>query len=108
METIISILLLSIICAFIGFGFNKMQDPDMIFFWYKNLLNYIGHKSKFLHYLVKPLGICIICNTTWIGILSSYIILHPQKLLLFSMMSVGVCSAGIVIIIVNIFNRLQS
>jgi hypothetical protein len=108
MNYLISILLLSIICAFIGFGFNRMQDPDMIFSWYKNLLEYLGSKSKILHYIVKPLGMCIICNTTWIGMISAFITLHQHKLLLFSVISVGVCSAGIVVLIINKFNQLQA
>jgi hypothetical protein len=107
MNQLISILLLSIICAFAGFAFNKMQDVDMIFMWYKNTLRKIGHKSQLLHYVVKPLGLCVICNTTWIGFITTFVLNPHQKYLLFNMLAVGMCSAGMVILIINYFNHLQ-
>jgi hypothetical protein len=107
MNQLISILLLSIICAFVGFAFNKMQDPDLIFGWYKSLLQNVGSRSRFLHYIVKPLGLCIICNTTWIGFITTVIVNPHQKLLPFNMLAVGMCSAGMVILIINYFNNLQ-
>jgi hypothetical protein len=150
MEHIMALLLLSIISAYIGFGFNRMQDPDMIFEWYGNWLNYlagfrfktIGHrifhfklwwnylrpnsrwfkfdfskeiskdctirrKSKFLYYITKPLGRCIICNTTWIGMFLGFIFFRDLPLLFLNIFIVGVASAGIVVMIINRYHNLQ-
>ena len=124
---VISILFISIISAFVGFGFNAMLQPDMIFDWYREFLEQLpvvrdrafpydsDHKyykeSRILYYLTKPLGICIICNTTWIGMIiaafyfkpvSNYSLIH-----VISCIITGVASAGIVIIITNIHRKLQ-
>lgn len=119
------ILILSIISAFIGFGFQRMMDYDMIFEWYGNFLRklpyfpnprYPMHADAFqykrvnwIYYLTKPLGACILCNTTWIGIIfSSIIFIMYDMKIIFPSICVGICSAGIVIIIQNVFTYIQS
>lgn len=128
---IVELLLLVLFSALIGFGFNKMQEPDMIFEWYKEWLNklpYIKHtyspleliensmisnvkpyrKSMFLYYFTKPLGLCIICNTTWIGIMLTLILLPiPISIRIFCAICVGVASASIVIFLENLFKLIQ-
>lgn len=121
---IFSLLILSIISAFVGFSFNRMQDPDMIFEWYKDWLTKLPYKENpkfwhdvhatrydknmFLYYLSKPLGLCIICNTTWIGILICLIVTeHYSLMTIFNCITVGVTSAGIVTLIINKYNQLN-
>jgi hypothetical protein len=125
---ILSILILSIVSAFIGLGFNKMQDDGMAFTWYKDWLNRMPyrfrdltplemletgkthhmHKSKFLYYLTKPLGLCIICNTTWIGMIACLIVATKWNyMLIFDVIATGMSSAGIVILLINKYNQLQ-
>ena len=122
-----AILLLSIISALVGFGFQRMMDPNMIFEWYHKWLEKFPYiydstwyldvraerykKSKFLYYLTKPLGICIICNTTWIGMLLTFIfsrvIFEDSSFLVLDIITVGVASAGIVVMIVNKYEQMQ-
>jgi hypothetical protein len=152
MEHILAILLLSIVAAFVGFGFKRMQDFDMIFEWYGKWLAYLaGHKfwtftytvlmikiawnrkvfkwlqfdlnndkymsnpnlvqrkeSKFLYYFTKPLGRCIICNTTWIGMFLGFILFRDLPLLFINIFTVGVASAGIVVMISNKYELMQN
>lgn len=118
------LLLLALFSALIGFAFNKMMEPDMVFNWYKDLLiefcwiknpKYpmdsdanILKLSKFRVYLTKPLGLCIVCNTIWIGIILSLIII-PIPVISRIVLSIltGCASGGIVILIENLFKRLQ-
>jgi hypothetical protein len=152
MEHILALLLMSIISAWVGFGFNRMQDPDMIFSWYKDWLEYLaGHKfktlrfriflfkiswngrmpiylwfdlskakymnfstvparkkSKFLYYFTKPIGRCIICNTTWIGMCLGFIFFRTNPRFVLDTLIVGVASAGIVVMIINKYHNLQN
>lgn len=123
-----ALLLLSIISAYIGFGFNRMQDPDMIFAWYKEWLEQLPYsikelsyeealatgktrikrKNKLIYYITKPLGICIICNTTWIGMFLAFMLFRGQPLLFLNIFIVGVASAGIVVMIINKYHNLQN
>jgi hypothetical protein len=119
---------LSFLSALMGFGFQRMMDFGMIFEWYKRWLERMPYrpnpaycydvnadkyiKSKFLYYVSKPLGICIICNTTWIGIINTIIasIIIFSKfnwIIVASCIIVGVSSAAIVVLIVNLYNKLQ-
>jgi hypothetical protein len=135
LDLLIALILLSIISAFIGFGFNRMQDPDMIFQWYREWLNRMPYipikryqidylstvsnpkpilttirhkKSMFLYYLSKPLGLCIICNTTWIGmILTTIFLFKGDWIIILYDLIVGCSSAGLVVLIVNKYNQLQ-
>lgn len=144
---------MSIVAAFVGFGFKRMQDPDMIFSWYGEWLNYLSgnpfrtlrskiflfkfwwntlrpyskrfkfdyskdkfamhpvpvyKQSKFLYYFTKPLGRCIICNTVWIGMLLTFILFPMQHLIVFDIITVGVASAGIVVLISNKYELMQN
>ncbi|MCK9429949.1 MAG: hypothetical protein M0R17_08085 [Candidatus Omnitrophica bacterium] len=71
---------------------------------------HISHsRSKFLYYITKPLGRCIICNTTWIGIILSLLILDMQfEFKILSTICVGCASAALVTIITVIHKRLIS
>lgn len=108
MEHIMAILLLSIISAFVGFGFQRMQDFDMIFRWYHNWLESLSDKNKFWYYFTKPLGRCIICNTTWIGMFLAFMFFQDLPLLFLSIFIVGVASAGIVVLITNKYETMQN
>lgn len=145
---------MSIIAAFVGFGFKRMQDPDMIFYSYGNWLTYMAYtefktfrysifafkswwnlrrpcsnrfkfnfskdkfaisanipmrrKSRLMYYLTKPIGRCIICNTTWIGMLLVFIFFPRQHLIVFDIITVGVASAGIVVMIANKYETMQN
>jgi hypothetical protein len=119
-----ALILLSILSALIGFGFNKMMTEGMIFEKYHDWLESLPYKpnpkfgkdvgaksyiySKFLYYLSKPLGLCIVCNTTWIGIIVSTIVYGKWNLmLLFNDIAVGVASGAIVIFLENKFKAIQ-
>jgi hypothetical protein len=144
---VLSILILSVICGFVGFGFRRMQDDGMIFEWYRNMLINIRNakvntpalcislfmggdttnSNRFtiwllskaikigmintpyiIRELLKPLGLCEICNTTWIGIIS--VILLTKKytwITLLDCVFVGVASAAVVILISNYYHKLQ-
>jgi len=112
MEHILTILLLSIVSALVGFGFKRMQDYDMIFRWYSDWLETLSGKNKFLYYFTKPFGRCIICNTTWIGMLLTFILFpvlfKQSSLLVFDIIIVGVASAGIVVLITNKYETMQN
>ena len=145
---IVELLLLALFSALIGFGFNKMQDPDMIFERYKDWLEYLANskhitlksvicnvllvpaykfkwvkiqrfivfsswyhtlrKYKFLYYLTKPLGLCIVCNTTWIGIVLTLLAMHTLSFIGgVCAICVGIASASIVIFFENLFKLIQ-
>lgn len=108
MEHVLTLLLMSIVAALVGFGFKRMQDYDMIFEWYGKWLNYLASKNKFLYYLTKPFGRCIICNTVWIGMLLTFIFFPRQHLLVFDIITVGFASAGIVVMITNKYELMQN
>ena len=115
---IMELLGFTILSSLIGFGFNVMQEPDMVFAKYRDFLNWLCwikddnyplnsssnkyKKSMFFYYLTKPLGLCVICNTTWIGIITTLILLDiPIGLRIFCSICVGVASAGLVTLIVR-------
>lgn len=159
MEYLATLLLLSFISSLVGFGFYIMLDEDMIFYWYKKILDYlasnkfkiikyrvfefklwynisimtkihfiklpyfnlgnsiyfrcskdISHKQcKFLYYITKPLGRCVICSTTWIGIIITLIIVNQLSWLqLFDCIIVGVSSATLVCLISNYYHKIQN
>jgi len=142
MENIFNLLALSLFSALVGFGFNKMLEPDMIFNWYKEFLirvraigiykpiiywrkyrakkNYyymrtlammnkedMYYKSRFLSAITHPLGLCIVCNTCWIGIGFTFIT-HPfQFSTIYTACFVGAASAGIALIFQLIYKCLH-
>ena len=122
--TVINLLFISILSAFAGFGFNIMQTSGMAFESYKDFLEELPRikdkdfpynsehtyykESKFLYYLAKPLGLCIVCNTTWIGMIITILYLKELSLLhLLLTVFTGVASAGIVTLINNYYNKLR-
>ena len=88
-------LILAIISGFVGYGFNRIMEPDMIAHPYKRLLSRLSRINQFLNYITKPLGLCIYCNTAWIG----FILAYYTDCDLFWIITIGVCSVGIVAII---------
>jgi hypothetical protein len=84
-----------------------MMDPDMIFTFYGKWLSKLSKKSSLWFHITKPLGRCVICNTTWIGMISAFIIFPMHGLFIYYIFATGICSAGMVIIITNLFEFLQ-
>jgi len=105
MSEIITIISLGLISALVGFAFQRMLSvkDKMIFAWYWVLLSRLSKKNKLLFYIAKPLGLCIICNTTWIGFIVVY--LFDCKLL--AIVLTGLVGTGIVILIENLYHLLQ-
>jgi len=133
---ILSLLLLSVMSALIGFGFNKIQDHDMLLEWYPDFLTrliYVKNKNllfdietqamgssdniivaktykkrMFWHYITKPLGLCIVCNTVWIGMLLTlvFVDVYTWKTIVYCIIT-GVTSGAIVIFLTNKYKQLQ-
>ena len=84
------------------------------------LLRYIGNiyvykyglvytkQSKFLYYLAKPLGLCIICNTFWIGVIFTSILKLTYNITIFDIVLISLVSSGLVNIIEHKFNQLRN
>lgn len=142
MENIIYLLALSLFSALVGFGFNKMLEPDMIFSGYKEFLVKLKtagiykpimywiryrakysfyhirtlammnkedmyYKSRFISAITHPLGLCIVCNTCWIGIGFTFITHQFQFSTIYTACFVGTASAGIVVILQLIYKCLH-
>jgi hypothetical protein len=92
-----SMLELILIAALLGFGFRLMMDhtEEMLFGWYNLLLIKLRNRSIFGAYIAKPLGLCIICNTTWIGIMLAWYKAKP----IIEMIIIGGAAAGLVTLI---------
>lgn len=125
-----SLFMLSMLSAFVGFGFARITDDGMIFSKYREFLEWLCYwkdakylhnvdaikykKSTFFYYLTKPLGLCIICNTVWIAIIicsiiwiiiSNFTVVNYWVwILIFDCIISGTASAGLVTLIVNEFN----
>ena len=78
------LLIMSVVVACLGAAFQHYQTPGQIFNWYRNwLIRLVDDKvlyegspcfmmskpRRFLEHFVKPLGLCIYCNTVWLAIL---------------------------------------
>lgn len=63
--------------ASLGHCFNHFTKPGMVFYWYGDLLERLYFTSAFWKYMVKPLGYCVYCNTTWIAILVYFYFFKP-------------------------------
>jgi len=85
---------LIIIIALVGYGFQLMLNhkDNMIFGFYELWLVKLSKKNKFWHWITKPLGLCIICNTTWIGFLISAIF---YQLAWWQVLCIGIAAAGL-------------
>lgn len=88
---------LILISALLGFGFRLMLDhtEQMIFGWYNLLLIKMRRNYPWTSYLAKPLGLCIVCNTTWIGMMVAW---YSNKGFI-EMIIIGGAAAGLVTII---------
>ena len=71
---------------------------------------HISHsRSKFLYYITKPLGRCIICNTTWIGIIITFLLFNlPILPMILLSIGIGMTSASLVTLISSIYNKIIS
>jgi len=90
-------LLYCLTIAGLGLFFQKCMEPNMIFrryylwlmlIWIRNYRK----KNRWKRWLLKPLGLCIYCNTTWIAILY-YLYkfkLNPELLLFIGLVYVWV------------------
>lgn len=85
------------------------------------LLHHIGTKyiykygivytrqSKLLYYIAKPLGLCIICNTCWIGMIFTGILKFTyNNITILDILLVGLVSSAFVNIIEHKFNQLRN
>ena len=103
-----ALVVLSIIAAFIGFGFQRMMDVEMIFYPYRKLITDLRYKSKALKYLTKPLGMCIICNSTWIGIILTFVFIPEFNwFTIISAIIVGCTTAGFVTLLSTYYQILK-
>lgn len=69
--------------------------------WYNDSTKSVSNKSKLINSLTKPLGLCIICNTFWIGIIMSILFIKDisfTKLIIQSTIT-GLTSIGFIIIL---------
>ena len=92
-----TLLHLIIISGLAGFSFQKFQAPEMIFGFWGKLLKRMSRTSLGTK-IAKPLGACIICNTTWIGFIIGYFFTTD----LLSTLVVGVAAPAIAILINNV------
>jgi hypothetical protein len=68
--------------------------------WYNDSTKFVSKKSKLLEYIVKPLGLCIICNTFWIGVIMLFICTNESyNLRIIDSIITGITSIGIVTVI---------
>ena len=105
---LITLLLLSVISALVGFGFRRMMEPEMIFHQYRKLLTNLGDKSKLLKYITKPFGMCIICNSTWIGIILTFVFIPEFNwFTVISAVIVGCTTAGFVTLLSTYYYALK-
>lgn len=65
---ILTLISLSFLTATLAFFFQYCLKPNMIFHFYFIWLTKLELKHSLLHYISKPLGLCIYCNGTWIAI----------------------------------------
>ena len=68
----IDLLTLTIMSGLVGFSFQKFQEPNMIFAFWSKWMKMLSVK-RFWGKLAKPLGACIVCNSTWVGFVIGYL-----------------------------------
>jgi hypothetical protein len=94
---------LIIISGLIGLAFQSFIEPEMIFGFYGIWLKKMG-RTPLGKKLAKPLGGCIICNTTWIGIIVALLQRDPEYaagglMLIVKAIIIGVAASGVAIIL---------
>jgi len=69
--------------------------------WYNDSTKRACNKSKFINSLTKPLGLCIVCNTFWIGVIVSILFTKDINFLqlLIQSIIIGLSSIGFLIIV---------
>lgn len=75
-ELLILLFIMPIATVGISLLYQKCMEEEMIFEKWFNILSdyYENHKGSWKSKLVLPLGICIYCYSTWIGIVSSIVL----------------------------------
>ena len=87
-----------LIAALVGQGFHLYLDKEMIFATYGAWLR--KSRKGISRHLVKPLGACILCNTTWIGIILTILSNeYTWPKIIWVAIVIGVGSAGLVAVI---------
>jgi hypothetical protein len=82
------------VVALVGYSFQVMMSrrDDMIFGFYQGWLVLLSETGKLGKYIAKPLGLCIICNTTWIGLITALFIFNLS--FIFSLI-IAISAAGL-------------
>jgi hypothetical protein len=96
------ILLFSLAIAGLGLFFQECTEPNMLFRRYYLWLNYHWirnwrKKDRYKRWILKPLGLCVYCNTTWIAIIF-HLLTNGFNLLIFPFL-------GLVFLWLKLFNE---
>lgn len=67
-KAVILIGLLSLGTAGMSLFVQECMKEGMILNWYGKLINYLWDSTKFPKWLLKPLGMCIYCFSSWVWI----------------------------------------
>lgn len=68
--------------------------------WYNDSTKFASKKSKFIEHIAEPLGLCLLCNTFWIGVIMLLICTgEGYTLRLIDCIITGTTSIGIVTVI---------
>jgi hypothetical protein len=91
---------MTIMVAFIGYAFNIFSDPksDMIFSWYGRILVRFKNSGRFGKYVSMPLGLCIMCNTFWIGFILSFYL----EAYIITALAISISASGMSLLILKI------
>lgn len=106
-----TIIQLGLITALAGYAFQRMMDvkDKMIFAWYFLLLSKFRKRNKFCYYLSKPLGMCITCNTAWIGfMIGAFFTTEWNWRAPIVILIIGLVGAGIANLLENLYNLIQN
>ena len=68
LTTLTTLLFLGFFVAGLGMVFQFFMTPNMIFYPWAVLLMKIARKGEIWRHLMRPLGRCRYCNSTWIAI----------------------------------------
>jgi len=101
-EEVVRLALLSLMISGLGLFFQECMEPNMIFRRYYLWLTYHWiknwrKKDRWKRWILKPLGLCVYCNTTWIAIIF-YFLTNGFNLLIFPFL-------GMVFLWLKLFNE---
>jgi hypothetical protein len=90
--------------ALVGFTFQLMTDPreEMIFSFYGRFLIKLSKRNKLWFHITKPLGLCIVCNTVWIGLLLTLFFFN-ESIILSLILSISAAGVANIIQLTYIF-----